>query len=386
MLKSLLMGTIAIGLSVGFVWFGESAMAQSNVAPTVVKILEQTKFNADFRYRLDWLKEDVNGVKREARYRHRIRARVGFQTDVDSQWSLGARIATMDGKNLNGGEPVSYNQTLDDNASRKYVGWDLAYFQWKNESGWMVRGGKIVNPIYTPQGSQLIFDMDYTPEGLALQTPWFVTAGYMLDSRELKTGSTTEMEPTAWLWATQAKHQMTVKDRSLLFGAGYYHFFNVKGFTNLYTTNTNIPFLGNTFYSDGGISKYAYGYQVAQLFGEFQPLATLPVTLYADVIRNLAIGRNNFGWIAGAKYGTAAKAKTWDVMYNFRRTESDATMSALNDSDFASGREQAYGHTLIGRYSVTDNVRLALQLSKANIGPNHDDNNERVFLDLNIAM
>ncbi len=380
MFKSLCSAVLAFGLS-------HSAMAQSNTAaPAIIKIAEQTKFNADLRYRMDWMKEDVLGNRREPRYRHRLRARVGFQTDIDSQWSLGARISTMDGQNLRGGEPISYNQTINDNASKKFVGWDLAYFQWKNESGWMVRGGKMTNPIYTPQGSQLIFDMDYTPEGMALVTPWFVTSGYILESRGLKTGSTTEMDPTAWLWATQAKHQLNVQDHALTVGAGYYHFFNMKGFTNIYTTNSTFPFQGNTFYSDGGIVKYSYGYQVAQLFGEYQLSTKWPVTLYADVIRNLAIGRNNFGWIAGAKYGSAAKANTWDMTYFFRRTESDATVSALNDSDFANGREQSYGHTVVGRYSLTDNVRLAVQYSKAFIGVNHDDNNDRVFLDLNIAM
>lgn len=384
MFRSLTMALIAISVGVGHSAFAQSVATQ----PITMKWVEQIKWNGDLRYRIDWLKEDVNGVKREARYRHRVRARFGLQTEIDPQWSLGFRVSTVDGTNTNGGDPVSYNQTLDNNGSKKMIGWDLAYFQWKNESGWMVRGGKIVNPIYTPQGSQLIFDMDYTPEGLALQTPWFVTAGYILDERDFRTAAPTETKaaPDAWLWATQVKHQMSVKDRPLVVGAGYYHFFDVKGFTNLYTTNSNIPFLGNTFYTDAGTSKYAYGYQVAQVFGEFQPCTQLPVTLYADVIRNLAIGSNNFGWIAGAKYGAVTKAKTWDAGYFFRRTESDATVSALNDSDFASGREQSYGHSLVGRYGLTDNVRIALQYSKAWIGPNHDDNNDRVFLDLNISM
>ena len=378
MLKGLLMTLFAVSLS-------QSAVAQ-NASTVVMKWVDQTKWNGDIRYRIDWLKEDVNGSKYEARYRHRLRARFGLQTDIDPQWSIGFRVSTMDGSNLNGGEPTSYNQTLDNNGSRKYVGWDLAYFQWKNDSGWMVRGGKISNLIYVPQGSQLIFDQDYTPEGMALQTPWFVTAGYILDERAFKTSPSTAAEPDAWLWATQIKRQTNFKDKPVTWGAGYYHFFNVKGFTNLYTTNTNIPFLGNTFYSDGGISKYAYGYQVLQAFGEIQPLSAWPVTFYADVVRNLAIGRNNLGWLAGAKYGSSGKAKTWDATYFFRRTESDATMSALNDSDFASGREQAYGHTMVGRYSFTDNVRMALQYSLAFIGPNHKDNNDRVFIDLNITM
>lgn len=374
MMKSLMALFLGLGL------MASTAEAQSS-AQTVAKWIDQTQFTGDLRYRIDWLKEDSNGAKRDPRYRHRLRARFGFQTEIEPQWSIGARISTMDGA----GEPTSYNQTLDDNGSKKSVGWDLAYFQWKNDTGWMVRGGKMMNSFYTPQSSQLIFDMDYTPEGVALQTPWFVTAGYILDERALASGSNTKMEPDAWLWATQAKHSMNVHNMAMTVGAGYYHFFNIKGFSNLYTTNSNL-FLGNSTVLDGGSQRYANDYHVGQLFGELQPMADRPLVFYADVIQNFAASRGNFGWLAGARYGNAVKAKTWDVGYAFRRTEADSTIAAINDSDFASGFDQAYGHILNARYALTDKIRLAFYYSKAYVGANHSDQNDRVFFDFNITM
>lgn len=370
-------------------FMGSVAFAQttpSATATNVAKWIDQTKFSADVRYRQDWLKEDVNGNHREGRYRHRLRARVGFHTDVDSQWSLGARLSTVDSASLSGGEPVSYNQTLEKNGSKKVVGWDLAYIQWKNEMNWMARAGKMVNPIYTPQGSQLIFDVDYTPEGVALQTPWFVTAGYILDDRSLTSGSTTKMDPQAWLWATQAKKDFTFGEIPVVLGAGYYHFFNVQGYTNLYTSSTTFPFLSNTSFADGATNKYLNPYQVAQLFGEVTPVKSLPLTLYADVIQNLAIGKGNFGWISGAKYGSASKAKGWEAMYSFRRTEADSTVSALNDSDFAGGRDQAYGHIVNLRYGLTDNVKLAMYYNRAWVGADHSDIYNRVYFDLHLSL
>ena len=363
---------------IAMVFNSSPALAQA------AKWVEQTQFNADMRYRMDWLKEDVNGANRDPRYRHRLRARVGFHTEVEPQWSLGARIATVDGAATSGGDPVSYNQTLDDNGSKKMVGWDLAYIQWKNETGWMAKAGKIVNPIYTPQGSQLIFDQDYTPEGVALQTPWFVTTGYILDERALATGSTTKKAPDAWLWATQTHHNFNVADRKLLAGVGYYHFFNLEGHSNLYTTNTTFPFLSNS--SVASSSTYEYEYRVAQLFGEFQLLKDQPLVAFADVIQNLAASRGNFGWLAGLKYGKMDKAGSWDAMYFFRRTDTDSTVSALNDSDFAGGRDQAYGHVLNGRYALTDKVKLGLTYIKAAIGPTHSDDYDRVFIDFNMSL
>lgn len=355
--------------------------------PANLKWLEQTTFTGDVRYRQDWSKEDQNGAKRDGRYRQRLRVRLGFHAELDEGWGLGARLSTMDAATTNGGSPDSYNQTLERNASKKLVGWDLAYIQWKNNSGWLARGGKMLNALYIPHFSQLLFDQDYTPEGLVLQTPWLTTVGYILDERGLTQGSNTKMDPTAWLWATQAKKDFALtNDMNVTAGAGYYHFFNIQGYTNLYTTNNNFPFLGNTYVADGAINKYANPYQVVQLFGEFQPTKAMPLSFYADVIQNVAIAKGNFGWIAGTKYGNLAKAKSWDLMYSFRRTDADATVSALNDSDMAASRELSYGHIIAGRYGYTDRVRLAVYYNTSMIGAAFSDHYDRVFFDVNVSL
>ena len=50
---------------------------------------------------------------------------------------------------------------------------DLAYFDWHPErvEGLNVIGGKMENPFYAPGKTELLWDGDLRPEGVALNSP-----------------------------------------------------------------------------------------------------------------------------------------------------------------------------------------------------------------------
>ena len=81
-----------------------------------------------------------------------------------------------------GGDPISGNTTFTDNASKKFVYIDLAYGKWTpvNTDFWSAAFtiGKMQNPFSL---SDLVFDSDYTPEGLAQQFSFALAEAHQLE-------------------------------------------------------------------------------------------------------------------------------------------------------------------------------------------------------------
>ena len=128
------------------------------------------KINGDFRGRYESFTYDNNATERD---RFRYRARLGFTAVMQENFEVGLRLASGDldsGIPTGGVDPISTNQTLQNNASKKGVFLDLAYAKWSplNTRDWSgsLTFGKMENPFVFP--STMMFDRDYTPEGGAL--------------------------------------------------------------------------------------------------------------------------------------------------------------------------------------------------------------------------
>src|SRR2546430_4752812 len=105
------------------------------------------------------------------RWRVRPRLRLGAIAKLKDDFEIGFRLASTPsvGKD-SGGDPLSTNQTFEDNGSRKPVGVDWAFARWTPIRTPKWNGsfalGKLENP---PNFTEDVFDVDYTPEGLAEQ-------------------------------------------------------------------------------------------------------------------------------------------------------------------------------------------------------------------------
>ena len=117
--------------------------------------------DTDFRYRHELI--DAEG--KNMRNRQRIRARLNLSTRLNDNVKLGIQLASGSDR------PVSTNQTLTGGFSSKPVNIDLAFFEWMPETvkGLTVFGGKVKNLFHTPGETELLWDSDLRPEGIAIK-------------------------------------------------------------------------------------------------------------------------------------------------------------------------------------------------------------------------
>ena len=168
-----------------------------------------------------------------SRHRVRPRLRLGGIVTLKDDFEIGFRLASAPsvGKD-SGGDPLSTNQTFEDNGSRKPVGVDWAFARWTpiHTPKWTgsFTVGKMDNP---PNYTENVFDVDYTPEGLAEQFSYKLNANhavstylgqYVLD--ELQFGG---KDPFLFLeqlrleskWGTRVTSALTVSDAMKTDGA-----------------------------------------------------------------------------------------------------------------------------------------------------------------------
>ena len=130
---------------------------------------------------------------------------------MKDNFELGFRLASGEPSGALGGNPISSNQTLQDNGSKKPIWIDLAYGKWTpfNKGPWLLSGtiGKMENPFV----ADMAFDADYTPEGGALQAAYAINdshslklngAVFILD--EINQGSRASHDPM--LFGVQLRH------------------------------------------------------------------------------------------------------------------------------------------------------------------------------------
>lgn len=352
--------------------------------------------NGDFRYRFEYIHQDPRSVsligvrgnlfkaeEEESRDRHRLRLRAGFEWIINDEVTVGGRVATtMNADN------VSTNQTLDDAFAKKDLWLDAAYFDYHPFAvpGLKVIGGKMNNPFYTPGKTQMIWDQDLTPEGLAVT----YTNTQMLDPTTPNVRKLT-LRPRTWELGAALAYtivderaididgymlgaQGTVKynftedgSKSIMAGLSYYNFGHVEGFPPLFAANDNF---GNALSRAilNGNALYANDFNIVEGFAEFTvPVWNRPLNVYADVAYNTASidksfddSTGNLAWAAGFSYGRCVAPNSWAIKYEYRNVERDAVVGAFADSDFGGGGTNSRGHILGAEYMLLKNTRLAI--------------------------
>ena len=301
---------------------------------------------ADFRYRY----ENITLEGTDTRVRHRIRALVGVTGIVNEEVTVGLQLGS--GNDV----PFSKNQTLTGGFSSKQVLIDLAYFEYRPEParGLAIRGGKMRNPFYTAGNTELVWDNDLRPEGIA--AVWAVTRGtlavnlagsyFLIDERP--------SARDAVLLGGQARVSYAPRPATVHLGAGYYDYRNARGRAPFYATAT--PF-GNSVGPDG---SYREGFRELNTFIEVSPRALAPnTTLFADYVVNLAEDvDDNRGWLAGVSAGRLSDPGSFAFRYTYRRIEADAVVGVFTDDDFGGGGTNASGHEVNFDYQAGTHAML----------------------------
>ncbi len=359
--------------------------------------INSVKLNGDFRYRFEDIHTDpktfntvgVRGPLKKAdqtkdRFRHRLRLRLGFEWTVNDEVTVGGRLATsMNAGAMNSGDPISYNQTMTDAFSKKGVYLDTAYFDYHpaRVPGLKVMGGKMSNPFYVPGKTQMIWDQDLTPEGLAVtytntmessptgpvyrEVPLELaaTAGYFLVQER-----SIDVETQLLGVQGSAKYNFEADgSTSLMVGASYYDYGHLKGFPPLLDPANSF---GNALSLAvlGGSALYGDDFNIVEGFTEFTiPVFERPLALYGDIAYNTAkidknYDGNNSGaaWALGASYGRCVTPRSWSLHYEYRDLGRDAVVGAFTDSDFGGGGTNSKGHVLGADFMLLKNTRLAV--------------------------
>ncbi|MEQ9462915.1 MAG: putative porin [Haliea sp.] len=310
---------------------------------------DTVRFSGDFRYRY----EEIDIAARDVRTRHRLRARAGMTAKLPNAVEVGLRIAA-------GNEsPTSGNTTLGGGATSKDLYLDQAYATWRPFDGAYLTGGKMKNNFYRPQGTGLVWDSDYTPEGIALG--WSGN-GLFINAAAIALESDSNRSNNTFYYGVQTGFTVDLSEQlAVTTGAGYIDI-PVQGKTVFFDDNDE--FYGNSFSCAGdGSCTYNTNFEELELFSDLTWHGLgLPLAVYAHYVQNLDADEFDTAWLAGARLGDADGAGSWDVGYQYERVEADAVLGLLRDSNLAGGGADARGHKLFGSYAIDKQWHVGVAL------------------------
>lgn len=342
------------------------------------------KGRGDLRYRSEniWTERAVAGEAVDAadRYRHRIRARLGFDFKATDNVKGTLLFAT------GGDDPRSSNQTLGSTGTRKSIGLDMGYVDWKFMEGGNLLLGKQVNPVFKP-GQSIFYDGDFNPEGGAVKFDrgmffgtaygWWLSEQYNADPN----GENSD----ANIFGLQAGMKFPLLGGETVLAANYYECGACQSNSPLYANSAN----GNSTFRIGASTTnlLTYGYDIFELGAQMGvTVANLPVTFWANYAQNLADDvEYDTAYAVGAMVGKASNAKTWEAGLFYQAIDKDALFGQWIDSDFGNGNTDSEGWVLKAGYApvrnFTMNATYFLNTLNKDVGVELDY--DRLQLDLN---
>jgi hypothetical protein len=343
------------------------------------------KLKGDLRYRHEQFSSErvVDDKAEDAadRYRHRIRARLGFEAKPIDDVLVGVQLAT------GGDDPRSTNQTLGGTGTTKSIGLDLAYVDWNWFAGSHAILGKHKYSFWRP-GQSLLYDSDFNPEGGAVTFDrgmffggaygWWITEQYSSNPKG-------ENADTNIFGGQLGLKTPLFGDNLLTAALHYYDCGACKDQSPLYNNSGN----GNTTYRVGTDTRnyLEYDYEVLMLSAALAiPIGDLPLTLWADYGQNLASGvEYDTAWGAGVMLGKASNRRTWEAGVFYQSLDKDALYAQLVDSDFGNGNTDTEGWVFKGGYAPAKNwvINATYFLNTLNKDVGTELDYQRLQLDLN---
>ncbi len=321
--------------------------------------------SGDFRYRHETIDREGN----DTRHRHRIRARISLTAEINQQLMVETEISS------GSDDPVSNNQSLDDGFSTKNLGLNLAYLAYspKQIKGLTLFAGKMNNPFLNVQKSELLWDPDLCPEGLAGKLShnrdniqFFLNGAFFW----VEERSSDDESYMAGL-QTGVKIKPENSDIHLIIGGAYNDYVNTLDFEPFFDSDDPA---GNSLDNQG---QYLHDYNLLDIFVELgTTLGNLPAAVFADVVNNIAIDENSGGWLVGVSVGKTKQPWSWHFRYQYKYLESDAVMGRYTDSEFIGGGTDGKGHEFNYSLQLDQSVTAAvtLFLNKKNLDNEIDYN------------
>ncbi len=314
------------------------------------------KLNGDLRLRYDGIYSDNPALVE--RHRARYRLRFGATAVMMDKFEAGFRLMSGEGSSIAGvSDPISGNTTFDNGGAKKGIFIDMAYGKWTaiNNADWSATfiGGKMENPFVF---SDIVFDPDYTPEGLAMQAGYnfnhdhalkFNAGVFTLD--ELSGSSHDPYMMGAQLrfeskWSPKLHSSMGVallniarKDALVVTGNAVNNFNNTV--PNQNRGNTRLPTGAATIFGTNGLASnfnpIVADASVTYTLDKFPGYnGAFPIKVGGDFVYNPAISSKNKGFSGGVTFGKSGKKGLWDLSYRYKYLGADSWYEELVDSDF----------------------------------------------------
>jgi len=341
---------------------------------------DRIRLDGDFRYRY----EDIDPEGGSSRNRNRIRARANIRAELADDVEVGFGLAT------GGDDPVSTNQTIGGGGSSKNVVLNLAYVDWNAAEGLHVFGGKFKNPLVRVGKQALLWDGDWTPEGIALsyKRDWFFAnaLGTYLESDSRKNND-------SFSWGAQFGATGEIGGAKVKGGVAYYAIETQGDATTFGDPTDPGDFFGNTAVEAGGLAcgttagascAYLYDYMLTEVFAEAAfDVGDWPALVFVDYVNNNDPSDNDTAWTAGARIGQAKDRGQMQFSYYYADREADSLLGLLTDSDFGGGGTDNKGHFLQLNYGVNKSWSIGAQyfINETDISSGNKSDYNRLMID-----
>jgi hypothetical protein len=342
---------------------------------------DRVRMDGDFRYRYERIDPEGSDTRR----RNRIRARANIKAEVADNIDVGFGLAT------GGDDPVSTNQTLGGGGSSKSVVLNLAYVDWEATEGLHLYAGKFKNPLTRAGGQPLMWDGDWTPEGLAVKykRDWFFAnvLGNFFESDSRKSNDN-------FSWGGQVGASGTVGNLKLTGGLGYYTIPTAGQTTSFGDPTDPGDFFGNTAVEAGGLPcgttadtecVYLYDYDLTQVFAEASfDVGEWPMLVFFDYVNNSDASENDTGWVLGTKIGQTKDRGQMQFTYFYADKEADSMLGLVTDSDFGGGGTDSKGHWLQFNYGVSKSWTIGAQyfINEVDLASGSRSDYNRLMIDM----
>ena len=310
-----------------------------------------------------------------ARNRERVRARVGLKVAFSDELSATVRVASGDPNN-----PVSTNETLTGNFTRKHVNLDWAFLTLAPGASFGIRpgavsitGGKFPNPIF--RVGQLIFDDDLSPEGASQTLSLLDKPRGGLDQVKVHALEWTYNEVSnaqdGWMFGGQVNPSGHVGNVQVEAGIGQYWWLNPDQIaqalnTNTSLTNTNLV----TKNSAGSITGYqgAFNQSNATLSVTLpNVIGTQPVQAFADYVYNWQAAIDDaHGVMGGLKLGQTKVRGDWALSGYYEYIGQEAAISSFTYDDFGNGGTNLEGSVIQLDYQLLNPLTISARSTFTN--------------------
>ncbi|WP_409279247.1 putative porin [Pseudomonas defluvii] len=329
----------------------------------------KTQIKGDVRLRYEDVNVDNPNASSGNQDRERVRARVGFYSEINPQVDAGVRVATGSSSDAR-----STNQSLDKYFEKKSLWVDQAYLDWHPTAvpNLHLIGGKMNQP-WVSMGD-IIWDSDINPEGLAVTyktnlggAELFGSAGHYT-LKDNVDGDGVQFKHDAQLYHGQLGTRFAAADTvKVTVGGSIYGYDNDK-------ESSVLQSFGNT----------TNEFNLVEGFGQIDFTGfAIPLSAYGQFVKNTeSTDGEDKAWLAGVK----TKLGAWSLDYNYRDVQRNAVVSLFTDSDFGAGFTGSRGHKFKVGYEIDKNfsVGTTYLMAKTDLSqlPNSDADVDTLQVDL----